>query len=280
MDPLCQLLQDKVAIVTGVTSGLGEGIARVFSARGARVAGVARRIDRGRKLESEIGNFLFIAGDVARVADCERVVSETLKKFGRIDILINNAGSSGTRKVTPTHELDEKEWDQIVDVNLKGAVFMSRYALPTMRERRNGVIINIASNAAVIGLANMTAYNASKAGLVQASQTMAVENLEHGVRVFSILLGSVASEMSDNTALAFARHLRGPDWTPTLKLSDSGVLWRGEDVARTLSLLCHDDAKTITGTTIAIDQGGAAGAFASQFMYMASAELLPITPAK
>ncbi|MGE0388461.1 MAG: SDR family NAD(P)-dependent oxidoreductase [Gammaproteobacteria bacterium] len=278
MDPFSQLLAGKVAIVTGVTSGLGEGCARVFAARGARVVGTGRRAERGRTLEAQIPNFRFVTADVARREDCERTVVEAVSAFGQVDILINNAGTTGEIIVNPVHELDEQEWDRIVDANLKGALFMARYALPHMRARKDGVIINIASINARIAVANMAAYNASKAGLIQASHTMAVENLDRNIRVMAIILGGVGSETGDVTSLAFGRHILGdPNWRPQKPPSQHGLdrIWQPEHVARTLSMLCHEDSQTITGSTIAIDMGASCGAWASAMIYMGAAGLLP-----
>src|SRR5205085_536577 len=143
------LLEGRVALITGVSSGLGWELARVFAARGAAVVGVARRNDRGAALAREIagagGTFEFQQADVSRVAECERVVRAAVAGHGRVDMLINNAGSVGPAPVRSSAEVDESSWDEVLGVNLKGTFFMCRYVLEHMYGSGGGVILNVAS---------------------------------------------------------------------------------------------------------------------------------------
>jgi NAD(P)-dependent dehydrogenase (short-subunit alcohol dehydrogenase family) len=269
------LLEGKVAIVTGVSAGVGAGIARAFVDRGAQVVGLARRKEQGEALRAEMkvpDNYTFVQTDISVVADCARAVTAAIEAYGRIDILINNAGSSGPRPVVPAVDTTEAEWDEVLDTNLKGAFFMCKHALPHLIAGGGGTIINMASIGAEVGLANMSHYNASKAGLVQMTRTLAVEQLQNGVRSNVILLGMAASAMADGVTRAMGQFMRGPEFEPSLP---NPLEMDPYDVGRTLALLCCDDARLITGATIAIDTGMSAGLLGSTLSYLACAELLP-----
>ena len=264
-------LAGKSAIVTGVSSGFGCDLVRTLAVQGARVLGIARRADRGATLEAELRDdgldFRFVAGDVTQAADCHRAVEEA---EGSIDILINNAGVSGP--VAPVEELSDDDWDGVFDVNVRGTFLMCRAVLPLMYEAGQGVVLNVASINAVEAVANMAAYNASKAAVVQLSRTLAVEAVDRGVRVNTIVLGGVPSEMNTEMKQAMGRRLRTPDWTPS---SSSAATMSGDDAARALAVLCTDDAAAITGAVIAVDGAVSAGRLASAMIYLSSAELLP-----
>ncbi len=267
-------LQGKVALITGTSTGLGRAAAEVFARRGASVLAVARRAELGRELEDEVraagGSCRFVRADISRVDECARVVREAVDAFGRLDVLINNAGVVSDPPIIPSHELDEAQWDRVLGTNLKGAFFCCRHALPEMIRGGGGQILNIASINAIEGPTRMVAYSSAKAGLVQMSRTLAVEYLEHGVRVNAIILGGVHSEQQALSTAAFARWVLGrePDDQPPPDYMQDPA-----DVARALALLCHDDARLITGATIAIDRAMTAGGLASSLIYMTSAGL-------
>ena len=269
------LLDGKVALVTGVSAGVGSGVARAFVDRGAKVMGAARRRDKGEALRSEMKDpdaYGFVQADISVVDHCARATAAAVDAYGRIDILINNAGSSGPRPVVPAVDTTEAEWDEVLDTNLKGAFFMCKYALPHLIAGGGGTIINIASIGAEVGLANMSHYNASKAGLVQMTRTLAVEHLQNGIRANVILLGMAASAMADGVTRAMGQFMRGPEFEPSLP---NPLEMDPYDVGRTLALLCCDDARLITGATIAVDTGMSAGLLGSTLSYLACAELLP-----
>jgi NAD(P)-dependent dehydrogenase (short-subunit alcohol dehydrogenase family) len=266
-------LEGRVAIVTGVSSGLGWGVAKAFAKLGADVVGLARRADRGAALAKEIetdgGRFTFVPCDVADPDQCQRAVDGVLAADGQIDILINNAGTSGTSPVLRIEQMTESDWDSVLQVNLRGAFTMTRLVLPSMQSRQHGVIINIASMNAVIGVAGMAAYNASKAGLVHLTNTTAVENLGSGVRAIGVIMGGVESEMADHVADEMGRSLRGQDWR---RIGERRPRPDAEAYGRALALFCSDDAALITGATIALDGGASAGALASKLIYLGASE--------
>jgi 3-oxoacyl-[acyl-carrier protein] reductase len=258
-------------VITGVTSGFGRGVALEFARRGARVVGSGRRTELGAQLEGEAraagGELEFVTADVRRVADCARLVDHTLQRHGRIDVLINNAGSVGLPALVDSHEVGEDWWDEIVDTNLKGTFFCCRYALAAMRRQQSGVILNIASINAVSPLMRMQAYNASKAAVVALSRGLAVEYVADGIRVNAILLGGTEGHTGAAVTEAIRERLGGPG-----RASD-GLLQPPAQVAGALAALASDDCQLVTGACIAIDRTLSAGLAAAQFVYMTSAGL-------
>ena len=271
-------LTGKVAVVTGVSSGFGRAIATTFAAEGAKVVGVARGEEAGRQVEAAVradgGELVFVPGDVRRVDDCRRAVTTAAESFGRVDILVNNAGTAGGEPVAASHEVTEADWDDVLDTNLKGAFFCCRFALEHMVRQRDGVILNIGSVNAVQAVARMAAYNASKAALVQLSNTLAVEYTEYGIRVNAIVLGGGPTPTADGVSDAMARLMRGPEYERPARLT-TGAVGPFADFARLVTVLCTDDARLVTGAVIAVDRGISAGLLSSTMMYLRQGGLLP-----
>jgi NAD(P)-dependent dehydrogenase (short-subunit alcohol dehydrogenase family) len=265
----------RVAVITGATSGLGCATAMVFARAGAAVVAGARRVEEGRALETELRaegcDLTFVPTDVRRVADCEALIAAAVERHGRIDVLINNAGTEGTPPIQPSHLVTEDEWDDILDTNLKGAFFCASRALEAMSRQRSGVVLNIASINAIEGPARMAAYSASKAGLVQLSRTLAVEYVLDDVRVIAVLVGGVATAQADRTRAAIAEYVTGePPPPPSTERKANPLVYQPAEVARVLALLCSDDSQ-VTGATIAVDRAMSAGSMASTMIYMTSA---------
>jgi NAD(P)-dependent dehydrogenase (short-subunit alcohol dehydrogenase family) len=260
-------------VVTGASSGLGRAVAAVLGERGARVVGLARRGDElaetVRIVADRGGELVAVQGDVALVDDCRRAVDVAVARFGGLDIVVNNAGAGGP--VALVEDLDEVEWDHVVDVNLKGPAFLCRWALPHLL-RRGGVILNVASINAIHPLRGMAAYNASKAGLLQLTNTVAIEYGARGVRCNAIVLGGVESEMNTRLRREVGRRLRGPEWEPS---GERRARMTPEEAARAIALLCSADASVVNGATIALDGGISAGLLHASYVELASAELLP-----
>jgi len=249
-------------LVTGVSSGLGRALVHALLASGAAVVGVARRAALGGELEAEVdsANFRFVAADIAQVEGCRRAIEACTSAFGGIDVLINNAGARTTPPMVPLHELDEKNWDTVVDTNLKGPFFLTRYALPTMIEQGYGLIINVSSQTAEQATTGMAAYSSSKAGLLGLTRSIAVEYLDQGIRALSIVLGGTDTGQPERTMATerVAASTSTGDFRPMLYPADA--------VARTIALLTQDDAATITGASIAIDHATTAGALTSAYI--------------
>lgn len=191
-------LAGKVAIVTGASRGLGEAMAASLAGAGADVALFGRdqaTLDEvAQKLQNETGRRIFpYAMDVGKVGDIEASVPAVQKELGSVDILVNNAGIN---KRVPVLDLTEDEWDQVTDVNLKGAFFMSRECGKVMTAQRSGKIINILSLTSFLGLPTVVPYSAAKGGMNQLTKLMAVEWAEHNVQVNGIAPGYFRTAMT------------------------------------------------------------------------------------
>jgi NAD(P)-dependent dehydrogenase (short-subunit alcohol dehydrogenase family) len=256
-------IEGRVAIVTGVTTGVGRGIAAELARLQVKVLGTGRREELGRELEREVrdegGELTFVQADVSRVDDCRRTVDAALEAFGRVDILVNNAATVGDPPLVDSHTVTEEWWDQIVDTNLKGAFFCSRFALEPMRAQESGSIVNIASiNGVNFGPTRMAAYTASKAGLIALSKNLACEYAAHGIRVNVIILGRTVGDSGEAVMNATRRERMGDDYAP-VHLTDIPGLFTGRELGAIVAFLCDDAANFVNGAAIPVDGGITAG---------------------
>jgi len=250
-------LADKVALITGGTSGIGRATAVLFTQEGAKVAITGRNEGRGQKVIEEIkqtgGDAIFIRADVRLAEDCCRTVEETLQAFGRLDILFNNAGIFFPNTVL---DCSEEEWDLTLDVNLKGAYLMSKFALPAMIAQKSGVIINNSSGWGLVGGNEGAAYCAAKGGLVVLTKAMAVDHSREGIRINCICPGDVDTPMLKEDA-----QQRGIKWEEYLANAANrpiGRIGKPEEIAKAALFLASDDSSFITGAILAVDGGGTA----------------------
>ena len=182
-------LEGKVAIVTGAASGIGRAITELFHSRGARV--VAEDIDPGVGQLARPGVAPLVA-DIAEDGSAERAVERARHEFGRLDILVNNAARIVNK---PVIEMTNEDWQSIMSVNVTGAFLHSREAMKAMIPNKSGAIVNIASYAAYFAFPGISAYTASKGALVQLTRTLALEAIEHGVRVNAVGSGDVVTNI-------------------------------------------------------------------------------------
>jgi NAD(P)-dependent dehydrogenase (short-subunit alcohol dehydrogenase family) len=250
-------LKDKVALITGGTSGIGEATALLFAKEGAKVAITGRNEGRGRSVVERIkqagGNAVFVPADVRMASDCQRAVEETLRAFGRLDILFNNAGVFYAHTAI---ECSEQEWDEQIDTNLKGTFLMSKFALPAMLAQGRGVIINNSSGWGIVGGDHAVAYCASKGGVVLMTKAMAIDHGKQGIRVNCVCPGDVETPMLPADA-----KMRGMKWENYVAGCASRPLGRigtAEEIAKAVLFLASDDSSFMTGATLVVDGGGTA----------------------
>jgi 3-oxoacyl-[acyl-carrier protein] reductase len=212
------LLKDKVTIVTGASSGIGREIALTFAQEGAKVVLAARREAKlkgvAREVLSRGGESLVVPTDVSREAQVRAMVGEALREFGRVDVLVNDAGMGHWG---PVIDFKAKEWDEVFDVNVKGTFLCCREVLPIMMEHKKGRIINISSDAGKIPFAECSAYCAAKAAVIAFSRCLALEMLPHNIGVHVICPGYVDTPWYDNDPTA-------PDRSRMLKAEDIAQL--------------------------------------------------------
>src|SRR2546422_2479203 len=250
-------LENKVALITGGTSGIGEAVADLFAREGARVAITGRNESRGHAVTARIlesgGEAIFLRTDVRKAAECRRAVDETLSSFGRLDILFNNAGVFFPQTAL---ECSEEEWDLQIDINLKGTFLMSKYALAPMIAQGGGVIINNSSGWGLVGGDKAVAYCASKGGVVLLTKAMAVDHGRQGIRVNCICPGDV-----DTPMLPADARLRGLKWEEYLAGCSTRAMGRigtPEEIARAVLFLASEDSSFMTGAALVVDGGGTA----------------------
>ncbi len=250
-------LQNKVALITGGNSGIGEATALLFAREGAKVAITARDESRGHAVTSRIlqagGQAVFIRTDVRKASECQRAVDETLRAFGSLNILFNNAGVFYPHT---TLECTEEEWDLQLDINLKGTFLMSKCALPGMIARGSGVIVNNSSGWGIVGGDRAVAYCASKGGVVLLTKAMAVDHGRQGIRVNCICPGDV-----DTPMLPYDAKMRGQKWEDYLAGCANRPMGRvgtAEEIAKAVLFLASDDSSFMTGAALVVDGGGTA----------------------
>ncbi|NML47243.1 SDR family oxidoreductase [Ramlibacter sp. G-1-2-2] len=261
-------LKNRTILVTGVTSGLGAGVMRVFSALGATVVGCARRSEQGQAFADELRaqdrDVTFVEADVTAEADRQRLVDACIARTGRLDILVNNAGMLG--QIASVQDVALQDWDDVLNVNLTAAFGLCRLALPHMRRQRDGVILNISSLNAVIGITQMAAYCSAKAGLTHLTRVLAAEGWPDNVRANAIILGGVRSEMTEHLSTVLLQRSEGAAPPERVAAAQARRL-DPDEVAQSLAALCLPEARLITGSEIAIDQAVTAGAGLSRLLH-------------
>lgn len=236
-------MKKKVAIITGSGKGIGKSLARAFALKKYHV--VIAEIDQesGRETMDELlesgESAHFIKTDVSKVSDIESMVTKTMEQFGRIDVLINNAGLS---EFTDIFDMKEEQWDRVLNTNLKGVFFASREVARHMKEK-GGSIINIASTRAIMSEPNSEAYAASKGGILGLTHALAASLSEHRITVNAILPGWIANEHYDQ--------LRPTDHNQHF----SKRVGKPEDIARACLFLADPQNNFITGSQLVIDGG-------------------------
>jgi len=241
---------NKIVLVTGATSGIGEAIAKRFVAAGATVVISGRNAERGDSLANDI-DAQFIAGNLADPDFADRLVAATVDRHGRLDVLVNNAGIVYRRTVA---DMSDDEWRDTMAVNVHAVFFMSRAAIPVMRRQGGGVIVNMSSDAAFIGAAAMPAYCASKAAVLQMTRAMALDHARENIRINAVcpdmirtpMLAGEARQMGSTPEDYFAA---GAEGIPM------GRIGEPEEVADAVLYLASDRSTFVTGAGLLVDGG-------------------------
>jgi NAD(P)-dependent dehydrogenase (short-subunit alcohol dehydrogenase family) len=241
-------VRGRVVIVTGASSGLGEHFGRKLAEEGAKVVLAARRTERLERIAAEIGDALVVPCDITVDDDCRALVERTVEWFGRVDVLVNNAGVSKPNRV---ENETADDFRRVVEVNLVGAYSMCRYAGVQMVAQGGGSIVNIASVVGLVGLGRMpqASYAASKAGVVNLTRELAAQWARRGVRVNAIAPGFFPTEM---TAGLFGSE-EGEAWVA--KLTPMGRSGREGELLGALLYLASDASSYVTGSVLPVDGG-------------------------
>ncbi|MGA2098615.1 MAG: SDR family oxidoreductase [Candidatus Acidiferrum sp.] len=247
-------LAGKVALVTGGGTGIGRAIALAFAREGAKVAVAGRRVEKLQETVAELekigGEGIAIACDVSSARDGEKAVQETAARFGRLNVLVNNAG---VLKVATIEATSEEEWDRMMTINLKGPFLMSRAALPEFRKAGGGAIVNIGSVLGLVAMKDRAAYCTSKGGVTLLTKAMAVDHAKDNVRANCICPSIVETELvaglfeasAEGKALRDARVASIP----------LGRMGRPVDVAEMAVFLAAEESSWLTGAAIPLDGG-------------------------
>jgi NAD(P)-dependent dehydrogenase (short-subunit alcohol dehydrogenase family) len=247
-------LVGRVALITGGTRGIGEAIVRLFAAEGASVAFCGRRGGVGMALERELvasdRSALFVEADVSLEEDVRRLLKETLEHFGRLDIVVNNAGITASGNV---EDMDVETWRDVMEHNVTSMFLVSREAIPALRAAGGGSIINLGSTYGTVGAAGNSAYGVSKAAAINFSRHLALELAPDNIRVNALCPGAVATPM--NRAWADAQQDPEGEQRKLAAKHPIGRISSPEEQARAALFLASDDSSFVTGTALMSDGG-------------------------
>jgi NAD(P)-dependent dehydrogenase (short-subunit alcohol dehydrogenase family) len=240
----------QVVVITGGSSGIGAVAAAAFAEEGARVVITGRDADRTRAVVEKWGLAHCGLGDITDPSYCARFISEVADRFGRIDVLVNNAGMIVREDTTDT---TDEQWFSIVAINVNAVFFMSREALRQMRRRRSGAIVNVSSTCGLVGCRGLTAYCTTKGALIQMTQSMALDCATDGVRVNAVCPGAT------DTPMLFSAHRQRPSrdemdraQAETVPMQRMGM---PSEVASAILYLASAEASYITGAHLSVDGG-------------------------
>ena len=244
------MLKNKIALITGAGSGIGEAIAMLFAKNGASIVLADMDTDgAGRVLaaiEKDGGKGMVVKVDVSKPTDCERLVAETVKKHGRLDIAVNNAGIGGPAALIGDHPIDG--WDKVISINLSGVFYGMRYQIPAMLKNGGGAIVNMASVLGKVGFPMSSAYVAAKHGVVGLTENAALEYATQGIRVNAVGPGFIKTPLLDNNLTT--EQLKG-----IAAMHPMQRLGTAQEVAELVLWLASDKASFVTGSYYNVDGG-------------------------
>lgn len=242
--------KDKVALVTGGSSGIGRATALAFARNGAKVviADWTENQETIDMIENLGSDAIFVKCDVSKASDVKTLIEKIIATFGRLDFAYNNAGIEGIS--APTQDCSEENWDKTIGINLKGIWLCMKYEIPEMLKKGKGVIVNCSSVAGLVGFQGSPAYVASKHGVIGLTKTAALENAKLGIRINAVCPGIIKTPMIDRvtgnkkeTEEQFAR------------MEPVGRFGLPEEIANAVIWLCLDEASFVTGIAMPVDGG-------------------------
>ncbi len=251
MNKISYGLGEKVCLITGGAQGIGEACARLFLEQGAKVVIVDIHNERGQSLASQLQQqgheILFIASDIGNKIEVDAVIKQVIAQYGRLDVLVSNAGIF---KAAPFLEVSESDFDEVLRVNLKGAFLMGQAAARVMKDQGGGAIVHMSSVNGVLAIPEIASYNVSKGGLNQLTRAMALALADEGIRVNAVAPGTIATELASKAVLT-SEEARNKilGRTPMKRLGDPS------EVAHVVAFLASDAASYITGEVITVDGG-------------------------
>lgn len=245
-------LEGKVAMITGGSRGIGRATALEFAKSGADIILVSRSVPDLEKAAAEITALgrkaIALEAHVGKLEEVGELVPKALAQFGRIDILVNNAGTSPT--MTPVMDVEARLWDSIVNLNLKGAFFLSQAAARAMKEHGGGVIINLASVDGIKPEANQGVYAITKAGIIMMTKVMALEWAKHNIRVNAVAPGNIHTRLRDSGYTVIPGYEE-----ETIKRTPMGHIGQPEEVVGAMVFLASGASSYMTGQMVIVDGG-------------------------
>jgi NAD(P)-dependent dehydrogenase (short-subunit alcohol dehydrogenase family) len=255
-------LSGKVAVITGAGTGVGRAAMVLFAAEGAKVVGCGRTQATGdetmKLVRAAGGDGLFLSADVRSAADTARVVRTAVERYGRLDILINNAsvGYSYSGSMAALADTPEADWDDVVAINLKSVYLMSKAAIPEIRKAGGGAIVNVSSIGGIRGMADAHAYSAAKGGVISLTRSMALTYGPEGIRVNCLAPGGIDTPMIASRMPEIDALLANPE-TAAL-VSPMGRVGTAEEMAQALLHLASPESSYTNGAILVIDGGSTA----------------------
>jgi NAD(P)-dependent dehydrogenase (short-subunit alcohol dehydrogenase family) len=246
------ILQDKVALVTGGTSGIGRATAIALAQAGAKVVAIGRRHVEGeetiRQIQAMGGEGFSVSADVSKEADVQMLIEKIMTHYGRLDIAFNNAGVE--QDPTPLAEQTEATYDRIMDINVKGVWLSLKHEIPALLKSGGGAIVNTSSVVGLVGGAMVPIYTASKHAVEGLTKSLALEYAKQGIRVNAVSPGPIQTEMFDRLSKA------NPEAIEQIIAGEPmGRMGTPEEVANAVLWLCSDASSFVTGQSIAVDGG-------------------------
>ena len=250
---MARLLENKIALVTGSGSGIGRASALTFAREGAKVVVADVSVNGGEETVQMIkkagSEAIFVKTDISKASDVQALIQAAVETYGRLDCVHNNAGIEGV--TAPMADYPDEEWDRVIDINLKGVWLCMKAEIRQMLKQGGGAIVNTASTLGVVGIQGISAYVASKSGVVGLTKAAALDYATSGIRINAVMPGVIRTPMMDRQ-MGENAHLAEQQY---ISLEPIGRLGRPEEIAEAVVWMCSDAASFVLGHAMAVDGG-------------------------